>query len=201
MYLLFSILISLSVFSQSFFGDGLSLKYVEISASITGKKNETIGNVDYKYPSHLRIEILRPHLAAFVTNKNQAWHYQSPVIETEKGHVRISKGGNFPQLLKIFDSLHTGLKINETYEYSNDGREISLVIKEKMKKEFGLEKILLKSSKGTKDLKKLEEVEELVINQTDKKVKTMKFLEFKDDVNFWKDHFIFQIPKNTKRMI
>lgn len=186
-----------SAFSQSFFGEGFSVKYEETSKSLIGKNIITIGQLDYKYPSHLRMETFKPHQAAIVINNEQAWHYQAPIIESEKGQVTITKGGSF-QTVKLFDSMYSGLVSNETYSYSNDGKEITLAFKEKSKKDLGVESIILKSSKGTKNLKNLAEVEELVINQNDKKVKAIKFLEFKNNISFGSEYFVFQIPMNTK---
>ncbi len=188
---------SISAFSQSFFGSSFYANYEETGTSFSGKKIKTVGRIDYKYPSHLKMEISKPDHTVLVINKNQHWYYQAPVIETEKGVVTIDKDVSFP-ILKIFDSIHSGLKDSDIYTYLNDGKEISLILKEKSKKELGVEKIVLKSSKGTKDLKKLSQVEELTIFKSSTDFKVMKFLDFKDNIDFDKDHFVFQIPVNTK---
>lgn len=195
---LFIIIFSTMAFSQSFFGDGFSAKYEESStSSYTGKKTVTVGNIDYKYPSNLRMEINSPHSNIVVINKAQSWYYQASTIPTEKGIVTIDKSVKFPAL-KVFDSLYSGLANTKTYNYLNDGKQISLVFNAKSKKELNIEKIVLKSSKGTKDIKKLSQVEELIIFKSNSDFKTMRFLDFKEDVSFDKNHFIFNIPANTK---
>lgn len=197
MNFLIIVFFSFSAFSQRFFGDSFSVEYAETGTSYNGKKTETIGKIDYKYPANLRMEISKPHNTVLVISKDQHWHYQAPMVETEKGLVTIDKNVNFP-ILKIFDSIYFGLKENDIYSYLNDGKEISLILKEKARKGLGVEKIILKSAKGTKDLKKLSEVEELTILKSNTDFKVMRFLRFKDDAGFNKDHFIFQVPKNTK---
>ena len=184
-------------FAQTFTGDNFSIKYEETGVSKTGRKLTTIGQIDYSYPSRLKIEITSPDPAVVVINETGSWFYQPPFISKEKGLVTVSKRPSHPAL-KVFEALRNGLKNTDLYDCINDGKVISLVFKNKAKKDLGIDKIILKSSKGPLKIHALKDVEELQVYELKNTVKTWKFNDFKAEAKFHKEYFTFKIPENSK---
>lgn len=183
--------------AQTFIGDSFSAKYEETGVSKIGKKLTTLGQIDYQHPSRLKLEITKPDHVVIVMNETKTWHYQQSFIPTEKSTVDISTSTSHP-ILKVFKALRSGLKNTDIYDLSNDGKDISLVFKPKAREEFGILKLVLRSSKGPGKIVRLSDVEELETHDSKGSVITRKFQDFKTDVKFDPDYFTFKIPENTK---
>lgn len=196
--MLLLLLLPILSFAQSFVPSTFSANYEEtIVSTVSGKEIKTEGKIDYKHPSHLRLEVLRPEPSTVVVNPRKTWIYQPPFIEGEKGQVTVQKGSDWP-LLKAFDSFSKGLKDSKLFTYKYEGNNLIITFNKDAVKEAGIKEVIFHASKNAKEVKSLKEFEKMTLVKADGKKQNYKFTELKENVKFPEDHFEFKTPANTK---
>jgi outer membrane lipoprotein-sorting protein len=182
-------------FAKSFLPASFTSKYEESTMSVTGKEKKTFGNLDYQYPTRLRIEIAEPNPSTLVINPQKTWIYQPPFLPKEKGTVTIQKTSNLP-LVKIFDSLKNGVESSKLFTHEYKGKDLILKFNKGSNKDLKL--AILTSKDEAKKVTSLKEFEKMTVEYTDGKKVSWKFLDLKENASFPADHFEFKIPANTK---
>jgi outer membrane lipoprotein-sorting protein len=197
MFLVF--LFSSSLWAQ-FLPDSFKAKYEERYVSTTQKKEKkSHGTIHYKYPRHIRFEVLSPDPALFISNAEKSWYYTPPFIEGEQGQVVLQESNKLV-LIKLLDVLRQGLKSNSVYKIQMQKQVATLTFLPTYQKEFQLNKVVLRATKNMSDVKTLSELKELDLHQASGQKVTLGFSDFESGVTFAPDHFVFNIPKNTKVM-
>lgn len=182
----------------SFVPSSFSSHYEEtMTSTVTGKEIKTTGKIDYKYPSHLRLEVLKPEPSTVVVNDRKTWIYQPPFIEGEKGQVTIQKGSNWP-LLKAFDSFKTGLEGSKLFTHKYQGNDLIITFNKDSQKEAGIKEVIFHAKKNAKEVKSLNEFEKMTLVKADGKKQNYKFTDLKENVAFRPSNFEFTTPANTK---
>ena len=184
-------------FAKGFMPGSFSSKYEEISLSASGKEKKTFGELDYKYPGNLRLQIAPPVPSTLVVNPQKTWLYQPAFSPKEKGQVTLQKTGSWP-LIRVLDSLKNGVEVSKFFTHQYKGKELILKFAASVQKESGLKQAILTADKDAKTVQKLKEFEKMTIEYNDGKKVTLKFLDLKEDVSFDGSHFTFKIPDNTK---
>lgn len=168
-------------------------------SATTGKEKKSFGKIDYKYPRHIRFQVVtEDNPSTFVANPRTSWYYTPPFIEGEEGQVVVQRSEDLV-ITKFLDSLKNGAKSNKAYQVQFDKNKLTLVFSPELKKDLQLNKVIL----GTKDklaseAKSLKEFIELELFHTNGRVVKMVFLEFKAGVDFSANHFEFKVPPKTK---
>lgn len=170
----------------------------EYISTLKGKVKKGEGSIDYKYPGQIRLETSLPSAVIFTSNGTRAWYYRAPFIEGEEGEVtETSAQDGSTAFIKFFDSLKQGLVSNSIYEVKS-GDPTVIIFKSKAQKEFGINQSLIYfKSKGGKSFSDIEAIE---LTLADGKKSKLKFLELKSDIKFSANHFIFNLPPNTKKV-
>ncbi len=183
-----------------FLPKGFAAKFEQEYVSIlkgTSKKGN--GSIDYKYPSNIRFETLKPSPVIFVSNGVTTWYYRAPFIEGEKGEVTESPAKeSSSSYVKFFDTLNNGLISNSFYEVKNEGKGIhTLSFKDKAAKELGIKEAHITFKKeNSKDFSDIAQMDLLF---SDGKKSTLRFSELKINPNFDAQKFIFVAPTGTKK--
>jgi outer membrane lipoprotein-sorting protein len=93
------------------------------------------------------------------------------------------------------DSIKKGLDISPHFTKKNVGFDITLTSKPDFAEESNIQEIQFKARKNS--IKTLKDVKSFIQIEVDGKTTSYELDDFKEE-NFSKDHFTFQIPKNTK---
>lgn len=193
----FLLLISLPAFSQSIIPSEFSANFEEtLKSVVTGKEIKTTGKITYRYPSHLRLEVLEPEPSTVVVNPKQTWIYQPPFIEGEKGQVTIEKKSYWP-LLQTFDSLTKSLAGSKDFTHKFEGKKLLIIFNKDAQTRLGLKEVAFTAKDEAKSAKNFSEFESMSLTKNDNKTQLYKFSEIKIkaiDITV----FSFDIPKNTK---
>ena len=198
MKLLFLILFPvLSSYAKSFVPASFSANYEESLTSATGRVKKSFGKVDYQYPGHLRFEVTSPVPSLFVVNPDKTWFYQPAFVEGEKDQVTIQRSSNLP-LIKFLDSVKDGPTESKLFKTRYEKNEMILTFQKEAQKEMGLEEVILHSSSDAKNIKELKGFENLTLKHTNKNKTSIRLIDFKEQVNFSSQHFIFTPSANTK---
>ena len=191
------LLISFSALSQTIIPSEFGAKFEEtIISAVTGKEIKSNGEIKYRYPSHLRLEVLEPEPSTVVVNPKRTWIYQPPFIEGEKGQVTIEKKSSWP-LLKTFDSLTKSLENSKEFNHTFSGNKLSINFHKEVQANLGIKSVTFTAKSNAKEVKSFSEFESMTLVKSDDKEQKYKFSEIKvgpiDVINF-----NFDIPKNTK---
>jgi outer membrane lipoprotein-sorting protein len=163
-------------------------------SSISGKIKSSKGKIFFQDPSKLRIEFAEPNQTVFVSNKTKTWYYRAPLIQGEKGELRIEEKGN-TELSKFFDLIKKGLGSNDQYDVVGKGKVQTLVFKETTAKQVGfLEAELV--FKNEKD-QSFADVESMKIKKLDGQSIDLKFNKLDIGSPLKSDLFQFVVPPNT----
>lgn len=194
--LLFTLLIGVA--EASFLPDSFSADYEEsYISSVNGKEKKSFGRIDYKFPRHIRFEVVSPDPTTFVANPKTSWYYRPPFIEGEEGQVTVQKSDNMV-LTKFLDALKNGAKSNAAYTVKTKGNELTLVFSAPLKKDLQMSQAVLVASGDAAKATSLGEFKELLLHHQGGKKVRMKFLSFRPGLSFPADHFDFRIPPKTK---
>jgi outer membrane lipoprotein-sorting protein len=169
----------------------------EYESTLKGKVKKGNGNIDYKFPGHIRFESSTPSTVIFTSNDEKSWYYRAPFIEGEQGEVTetSAKNGNM-SYIKFFDSLKNGLVSNKYYSVES-GELVKLKFNEATAKILGLKESKLSFKlKGSQKFSDLDYIELIF---PDGKKSKLKFIELKTNVVFPNDKFNFIYPPNTKK--
>lgn len=199
-FLLALILLPTIAIAKDFVPSSFSTQYEETTTSAANKKKvkKATGTIDYKFPGHIRIEVKTPDQSIAVVNQQKSWYYQPPFGSTkEPGTVTVQKSSKWP-LIKLFDSLKNGVESNKLFKHKYVGKELVLVLVDTLQKEIGVKEFHFVSEKDPKTVKAIDEFDNFYMVKTSGPNVNYKFINFKEGASFSADHFVFDIPKNTK---
>ena len=189
---------SFSAQAKSFVPESFSASFEEsfISAA-TGKEKKSFGKIDYKYPGNIRFEKVSPDPSTFVSNPQVSWYYMPPFVAGEQGQVTIQKSNKLP-LTKFLDSIKNGLEGSKMFAAKYAGTDLHLEFQKDLQKESSLKQVTLHANKDAKLVVKMSEFDKMILEYTDGRKVTLKFIDMKEDVSFDAKHFIFTVPEKTR---
>lgn len=196
---LFFLLLITSV-QAAFVPKSFQAKFIQKEVSITfNKERITNGHISYKFPGHLRFELIDEPKTQYVSNKTKSWYYQPPMqgIKGAKGELRIMTRGQTNYLTRFFDALRKGLVENNIYSVNQKGKNIELVFSKKYQQAMGLKKVTFPKVGKIKSVKSLKQIKEMILTKTDNKNLTLEFKDYKENISYSKNHFNFKTPENT----
>lgn len=184
--------------AKSFVPGSFSANFEEsfVSAA-SGKEKKSFGKIDYKYPGHIRFEKTSPDPTTFVSNPEKSWYYAPPFVAGEQGQVTIQKSNKLP-LTKFLDSIKNGLEGSKMFTASYSGQDLNLKFQKDLQKESSLKQVTLHANKEAKSVEKMSEFDKMILEYTDGRKVTLKFIDMKEDVSFGPGHFIFTVPDKTR---
>ena len=159
---------------------------------ITGQRVSHSGNIEYRYPGNLRIEVEGRVKTVLVVNAEKTWHYTSPFIEGEKGELKISATSATTSPGKLFDMMRHGLHDNEHYGVSRRGGGYVLTPKKKTADDSKVDWIRL-NFEGAGAFKNLKTMEVLRA----KKTTLYTFEAIETDIAIDPGRFRFDPPEGT----
>ena len=195
-----ALLLPLSTHASEFLPATFSTDYEEsYQSAASGKEKKSNGRIDYKYPRHIRFTVIAPDPSTFVSNPKSSWYYTPPFIEGEEGQVVLQQSEDLV-MTKFLDTLRNGARSNKAYRVLFNENRLTLQFSPALKKDLQMRGAVLRTPSGVQasKAKRLSEFKELVLQHSNGRDVTMKFLNFKTDVSFPADHFVFQIPEKTK---
>lgn len=164
----------------------------------SGKEKKTFGKIDYKYPRHIRFEVLSPEASTFVANPKTSWYYSPPFVETEEGQVVIQRSEQLV-LTKFLDSLKNGAKTNPAYAVAFNKSQLILTFSPALKKDMQMDQAILTTKSGdAAKATKLGDFNELDLMNSNGRPVKFRFLEFRPGLTFADKHFEFRVPPKTK---
>ncbi|MBF0360602.1 MAG: outer membrane lipoprotein carrier protein LolA [Oligoflexia bacterium] len=202
-----SFIFQLQTYAAEFVPKTFKAQFEQSFASPLKRKLRTgNGVISYKYPGHIRLEILEPNSdrTTFVCNPKKSWYYSPPFDEkTEKGQVVIHSAEKL-QIVKFFDTIRDGLKSNQHYDVkrSNSNSKnkqdnfVEIIFKGSVGTEIGVKSAKIYAQIKSTDItfKAIEMIE--LTYPDDKKIKlTLKNIE--ENPTFTDKVFEFEIPVNT----
>lgn len=197
LFSLLFLLISFSAFSKNFVPSSFSAKYEESLTSATGKIKKSHGKIDYKFPGHLRFEVLDPVKSLFVVNPEKAWFYQPAFMKGEKDQVTVQKSVNLP-LVKFLDSVKDGIENSKLFKARYVKNDLILSFVKTIQKEMGIEEVTLHASKNAKEIKDISGFETITLKHVNKNKTNIKLIDLKENVKFPSGHFVFRPSPDTK---
>lgn len=192
------LLTSVTTFAKSFVPGSFSANFEEsIISMATGKEKKSFGKIDYKFPGHIRFEIVSPNPSLFVSNPQKSWYYVPPFVEGEQGQVTIQKSSKLP-LTKFLDSIKNGLEGSKLFIYKYSGKDLILTFVKAVQKDLTLKEVTFHADKEAKTVQKMSEFEKMTLIYADGRKVNLKFLELKEETTFPAKHFEFTPPAKTK---
>lgn len=183
--------------AKNFVPSSFSAKYEESLTSATGKVKKSHGKIDYKFPGHLRFEVLDPVKSLFVVNPEKAWFYQPAFVKGEKDQVTVQKAANLP-LVKFLDSVKDGLENSKLFTTKYEKNDLVLTFVKTIQKEMGIEEVTLHASRNAKEIKEIDGFETITLKHVNKNKTNIKLIDLKENVSFPGSHFIYKPSANTK---
>lgn len=180
------------VLVSGFFPNSFKASFREERTGVLSKeKIINSGFVEYKYPGRLRFELEGPIATVLVVSPEKTWYYTAPVIEGEKGELRITatKKGSVG---KVFDLMRGGIKNNENYRVVREDNRYELILSEATGKELGVQKINL----FFKEAKEFRHLSRMDISSGGR-LKSYFFRDIDPNANIPEVRFRFQTPANT----
>jgi outer membrane lipoprotein-sorting protein len=166
-------------------------------SQLNSRKKIQKGKLSYKHPGKIWFEVFGEEPSTFVSNKETSWYYTPAFIEGEKGEVIIRKSNNL-SITYLFDLLAmSGLSKNDLYGVhfsKNKSNMVSLVFTQKGQSKLDLNKVEL-FFKNNRFIFKY--MNKLKLSYTNNQIVSINFLNLVKEVNFAKNKFNFNIPKNT----
>lgn len=197
MKFIFLLLISLPAFSKSIIPNEFSAKFEEtLISAVSGKEIKSNGTITYKYPSHLRLEVLEPEPSTVVVSPKKTWIYQPPFIEGEKGQVTVEKKSSWP-LLQTFDSLTKSLEGSKDFTHKFEGNKLTISFSKDAVSKLGLKEVTFIGQGPAKDVTSFTAFDSMTLVKADGKEQRYKFSGIKVGA-VGANQFTFDIPKNTK---
>jgi outer membrane lipoprotein-sorting protein len=191
-------LLTSACFAKSFVPGSFTANFEEsIISMANGKEKKSFGKIDYKFPGHIRFEIISPNPSTFVSNPQRSWYYVPPFVDGEQGQVTIQKSSKLP-LTKFLDSIKNGIEGSKLFTFKYKGKDLILSFVKTVQKELTLKEVIFHSGKEAKDVQKMNEFEKMTLIYADGRKVNLKFLELKEEVSLPAKHFEFTPPAKTK---
>lgn len=184
-------------FAKSFVPDTFSANFEDTLKSVTGKEVKTFGKIDYKFPGHIRFEVTSNPAQLFVVNPQKTWLYQPAFVKGEKDQVTIQKTANLP-IIKFLDSVKNGIEDSKLFTAKYDKNAVTLSFVDTIKKEMGLEGVILHSKGNAKDIKELKEFDSITLLRAKGSKSVIKLIDLKENASFPPGNFEFTPSANTK---
>jgi outer membrane lipoprotein-sorting protein len=182
--------------TSGFLPNSFRSKFVQsFKSSLTGKLVKSRGEIVYKYPKMIKMEILNPEPSIFTSNAKKSWYYTPPFMEGEKGEVTIQTSRD-TLLSGFFDTLKKGIKSNNLYQVKNLSKnKVELSFDKKTAKKIGLKKanLIFKNL----DKSNLKNVDSIQLVYTDKRTVTILFENLVINIPLKPSEFVFKIPLKT----
>lgn len=194
---LLCLLVTTVSFAKSFVPGSFTANYEESLMSVTGKEKKSFGKIDYKFPGHIRYEVISPNPSTFVSNPQKSWYYVPPFVEGEQGQVTVQKSSKLP-LTKFLDSIKNGIEGSKLFTHKYSGKDLILTFVKTVQKEITLKEVTFHATKDAKSVEKMSEFEKMTLIYVDGRKVNLKFLELKEDTSFPAGHFEFKVPAKTK---
>ncbi len=140
--ILFFIYIGFSSFAWAgFLPRAFEAEFVEEKKSLLpGKVISKPVVFKYEYPSNIHMNF-DSNDTIYICNSKKVWIYQPPIIEGEKGTLKIGTT-NKHCYSKLFDSLKRGLKSNKLYSVKkSQGNNYLLSFKKSAREQLSIEKL------------------------------------------------------------
>ena len=149
--------------------------------------------VKYLFPSNVYLKV---EDSTYVCNKNKTWLYTPPVIEGEKGEVKIGSSSKYCYS-KLFDALSNGLSNNKIYSTKKSKNTATLSFSTKAQDQLQMTKVeLLFEKLNTKS--RFSDIKEMRMFKVGEKNPTIfVFKSLNRKVKLKASDFEFQVPKNT----
>ncbi len=198
-FLFFLLLFSFSALADDFLPASFSADFEQSFKGVaSGKEKKSFGKIDYKYPRHIRFEVVSPEPSTFVANPKTSWYYTPPFVETEEGQVVVQRSEELV-LIKFLDSLKNGAKTNAAYKVAFNKSQLILTFSPALKKDMQMDQAILTTKNGdAAKATRLGDFKELdLVNSNGRPVK-IRFLEFRPGLIFAEKHFEFRVPPKTK---
>lgn len=194
--LLITLLFINQSYAAAFIPDSFSASFEQVyKSALTGKEKRSKGTMDYKYPGSIKLVTSSPESLTYVSNEKKTWYYTPAFIESEPGQVTIQEATK-NELTKFLDILRKGLLTNKLYKVTkNKKNDYFLNFTKDIAKDLGISKATLVFKNGKAEFKNLKSVEMALAS---KKVKRLELSKIVEGPSFGKDHFVFEVPKNTK---
>lgn len=196
---LLALLISLSAVADDFLPPSFSADFEQSFKGVaSGKEKKSFGKIDYKYPRHIRFEVVSPEPSTFVANPKTSWYYSPPFVETEEGQVVIQKSEDLV-LTKFLDSLKNGAKTNSAYTVAFKNSQLVITFSPALRTDMKLDQAILTTKSGdAAKATKLGDFRELDLVSSNGRPVKFTFLEFRPGIAFAEKHFEFRVPPKTK---
>ncbi len=182
--------------AAAFIPDSFSASFEQVyKSALTGKEKRSKGKMDYMYPGNIKLITSSPESLTYVSNESKTWYYTPAFIESEPGQVTIQEATK-NELTKFLDILRKGLLTNKLYKVTkNKKNDYFLSFSKEVSKDLGIAKAKLTFKNGKPLFKNLIAVEMALVSKKVKKLELSKIIE---GPSFSKNHFVFEVPKNTK---
>ncbi|OUR93678.1 hypothetical protein A9Q84_19640 [Halobacteriovorax marinus] len=188
-------LLSTQIFAKSFVPKNFSASFEQVyKSALTGKEKRSKGQIDYSYPSSIKLITSSPESLTYVSNRDKTWYYTPPFIEGEPGQLTVQEATK-NTLTKFLNVLKKGLKSNKVYSVKMLKNSYLLSFKKKAKKQLGIKEATLFFKNNQAKFRELKTVKMILTN---KKVKVLELSKINESPKFNKNHFVFTAPKNTK---
>lgn len=184
-------------FAKGFVPNSFSANFEDTLHSVTGKEKKTSGKIDYKFPGHLRFEVISPVSTLYVINPKKSWLYQPAYIKGEKDQVVIQKTPNQP-LIKFFDSIKNGISNSKLFTTKYEKNQAILTFNKTIQKDMGIEGVILHAAGDAKEVKELKDFQSITLNRGKNGKSILKLIDFNENVNFPSSNFEFTPSSNTK---
>ena len=200
MKILFFIFLSFStqIMAKDFVPESFSANFEEsIISMATGKEKKSFGKIDYKFPGHIRFEIVSPNASTFVSNPKKSWYYVPPFVEGEQGQVTVQKSTKLP-LTRFLDSIKHGVLQSKLFTSHFEKNDLKLIFVKTIQQDLTLKEVVFHAEKDAKLVQKMSEFARLTLIYSDGRKVNLKFLELKENLSFPAKHFEFTPPAKTK---
>lgn len=192
----------LTIISASFIGCAFAFLPKSFEAQIEQEQKSSLsqtvrksqGQMFYRYPAQMRLEIKGSDEVIFVTNGKRTWYYTGPFVEEEPGELTISDDG--PNVMtKFFDSFSQGLVSNELYKVEKTPKKANVVFSEQMVKDLGIKSAEFLFKDESYQFSKLDRINLL---QEDGREIGISLKKLETDKTIDPSTFTFVAPANTK---
>jgi len=195
------LLLSTSLFASSFIPKEFEAKLDQVvKRRVANKISKEPLKLKYKYPKNIAMYLDN---MTYICNAQTTWRYTPEFIEGQKGEVNIGKSSKYC-FSSIFDALKYGFKKNDIYVVKKDIKNSIVVFefKDKAQKSLSISSIEFKFDKKISNALTLKDVKTMKIKypQKSKKDTLYEIKKISTSVNYTDADFIFNIPKNTKKV-
>ena len=196
-----------SIQASSFLPSSFKARFIqEYVSTLKGEKRTSQGQLDYKYPGHIRFSVQGKQNIVFVSNTSKSWYYTPPFIDGEPGELIVGLPGKAGKrqnpYAKLFDIMAQGLKNNPYYTVSSNDKKGAGGMSSTLT--FTQAGMLATQIKRTTIFfagqRRFQKATRIDVTFADDRNFTLKLSSIKVNVDFKKGHFVFEAPPNTRQL-